>query len=347
MSKIVPIILCGGGGTRLWPRSRPTKPKPFLHLLGKHTPFEESLLRVADSELFASPIIVVGMGHLESAVQQAAKIAHAARFVVEPVSRNTAPAVALAAHRLKPDDIMLVCPSDHHIEDVAAFHEAISRAARLAQSGQLVAFGIEAKYPETGYGYLCRGPAYSSGHKINAFVEKPNKERASEFLARGNYAWNGGIFAFQAGVFLAELKRYRPKIARGIVAAMASGIEENAKFVPDPLGFAAIEGDSIDYAVMEQTDLAAMVDVDMGWSDIGNWDALKRLRRSEADINGNVRKGNGEFFDSSNSMIDTDGPTVAVLGLDNVIVAVEGSEILVTHRDSAHKVGALAKKFGS
>ena len=263
MNKIVPVVLCGGSGTRLWPRSRKAKPKPFLPLIGEQTMFEATLGRCRDSRQFAPPVIVTGTAHLAH-VEQQARVAPGATVIVEPEARNTAAAIALAAGRLAPSAVMLVCPSDHHIADEAAFGAAAAAAARLAADDWLVAFGITATAPETGYGYIKRGEPLEGGFQVAQFVEKPNLERAKQFLAEGCYSWNGGIFAFRAGFFLAELARHRPALAEAADKAVARGRQDGNRFHPDARAFVAIEPESVDYAGMEETGRAAMVPASIG-----------------------------------------------------------------------------------
>lgn len=342
MPSIVPVVLCGGSGTRLWPRSRGDRAKPFIPLLGDRTLFQQALDRCADRALFEAPVIVVGDRYMPFATEQAAGTAPDARFVVEPVGRNTAPAIALAAHALDPDAIMLVCPSDHYIENTDAFVAAAQAAAQLAARDWMVSFGIEATAPETGYGYIRRGEALGAGYAVHSFVEKPDLERAQAFLDDGGYAWNGGIFAFRAGKFLEELSQHRPALAEGVTHAFRQARIEDANIYPDATTFEGIKGDSVDYAVMENTRRAAMVDASMGWSDIGNWDAL--ADRREADASGNVIVGDGEVIAATGTMIDTDGPHVSVVGLDNVVVVVDGNSILVTARSEVQRVGDIGKR---
>lgn len=341
---ITPIILCGGSGTRLWPRSRVVKPKPFLPLVGDQTLFEATLARCADRHVFAAPVVVTGRGHLDHVAAQSSGIA-GLQIIVEPAAKNTAPAIALAAARLPADAIMLVCPSDHHISDEAAFTRAAQAAAKLASEDWMVAFGIEAKRPETGFGYILRGEEITDvdagGHRIERFVEKPDRARAEQFLADGGYSWNGGIFAFRAGAFLDELARHRPEMARAVQLAIAEGTADGAQFHPDAAAFGAIKPDSVDYAIMENTQHAAVVAADMGWSDIGNWDALRDARTGKADADGNIVEGPGELIDCSNVMVDSDGPRVSVIGLDNVVVVVDGNEVLVVSSAGAQQVGKL------
>lgn len=339
MTLIVPVILCGGSGTRLWPRSRANRPKPFLPLVGKETLFEQAVRRCPPGEGFAAPLVVTGSAHAALVEEQLGGVSGAA-IIVEPAARNTAAAIALAALRVPEDAILLVCPSDHHIGDVAAFSAAAKAAARLAADGWLVSFGIEARSPETGYGYLKRGePVGEGGFRVERFVEKPDLDRAKTFLADGGYAWNGGIFAFRASTFMAELARHRPEIAASVVDSVRRGHENGTCFHPDAAAFAAIAGESVDYAVMENTDRAAMVPADMDWSDIGNWQALHAAR--DQDEHGNTVRGRAELVDCRNVLVESNGPRVSVIGLENVIVVVDGDEVLVTSADGAQQVGKL------
>ena len=356
-SAIHPVILCGGSGTRLWPVSRKSCPKPFLPLIGDTTLFEQAIERVAGDDQFAAPMIVAGAAHLPLITAQMHGAEH--RIVVEPMARNTAPAIALAAALLPPDAIMLVCPSDHYIADCAAFRRAAIAAAQLAAQDYLVAFGIAADRPETGYGYLRRGATISGGFEIAQFVEKPDLERARGYLASGEYSWNGGIFAFRAGALLDELAAHCPQMAKAVLDAVARGREAGAHFHPDADSFAAIAGESIDYAVMENTQRAAMVSADMGWSDIGNWAALqdalsqdqeapdqREADRGGADQGeqngpGNCARGPADLIDCNNVMAFSDGPRISAVGLENVCIVVSDGEILVPTRGAAQKVGKL------
>jgi len=340
---IVPVILCGGSGTRLWPRSRASKPKPFLPLVGETTLFVATAQRCPASGGFAPPVVVTGHRHLEHVEEQLGGI-EGAQVIVEPAAKNTAAAIALAANRLPEDAVMLVCPSDHHIGNAAAFAQAACTAAALAEDGWLVSLGIEANAPETGFGYLKRGEPVAAGDakgfRTEKFIEKPDLERAKTFLEEGGYAWNGGIFAFRVGDFLRELEAHRPQIASVVADAVASGREDGARFHPDAEIFATVESDSVDYAVMENTRMAAMVPADMDWSDIGNWHALHEALEADADGN-TVRGGAADLVDCRNVLVDSDGPRVSVIGLQDVIVVVDGNDILVTTRNGVQKVGKL------
>jgi mannose-1-phosphate guanylyltransferase/mannose-1-phosphate guanylyltransferase/mannose-6-phosphate isomerase len=340
---IHPIILCGGSGTRLWPVSRTACPKPFLPLIGATTLFEQAIARVAGDAGFAAPIVVAGAQHVDLIEAQWCG-AQGARLVIEPCARNTAPAIALAAALIDPADIMLVCPSDHHIADPAAFRAAAAAAADLARGEWLVSFGIAATHPETGYGYLHRGEPLPGGYRIERFVEKPDLERARAYLASGEYSWNGGIFAFRAGALLAELAAHRPQMAALVAQAVAEGQTEGARFHPAAQPFAAIAGESIDYAVMESTARAAMVPADMGWSDIGNWAALHDALGADgdgADPHGNVARGAADMVGCRNVLAFSDGPRVSVIGLTDVCIVVNDGEVLVTTREGAQAVGKL------
>ena len=334
---IHPVILCGGSGTRLWPRSRKAKPKPFLPLVGDRTLFEATLDRWLDEDHFAEPVIVAGAAHIEHIAEQAGP---EATVIVEPAAKNTAPAIGLAAALLPADSIMLVCPSDHHIADSASFTAAARAAAKLAAEDWMVAFGIAPDRPETGYGYIRTGEQIEGGNRVDRFVEKPDRATAERFLAEGGHAWNGGIFAFRAGAFMDELEQHRPAMAEAVRKAVAGGRYDGQEFHPAAEPFADISGESVDYAVMENTQRAAVVPADMGWSDIGNWEALRDAR--PGDEAGNRTSGEVELVECRNVLVETDGPRVSVIGLDDVIVVVDGDEVLVTSAAGAQLVGKLS-----
>lgn len=348
--QIHPVILCGGSGTRLWPLSRKALPKPFLPLVSEETLFEQAVRRVAGDPRFAAPMVVAGAAHADVIAEQLGDTP-GARLVIEPAARNTAPAIALAAALLPEDAVMLVCPSDHHIADSAAFRAAALAAADLAARDYLVSFGIAAERPETGYGYLEHGEPLPGGHAIRRFVEKPDLARAREYCASGRFSWNGGIFAFRAGRLLEELAAHRPEMARLVRQAVAEGCEEGARFHPAAGPFAAIEGDSIDYAVMENTRAAAMVPASMGWSDIGNWAALADALEDTADADGNVVRSHGgagavDLDQCRGVFALTDGPRISAVGLEDLCIVVSGGEVLVTTREGAQRVGKLPGASG-
>lgn len=338
---IHPVILCGGGGTRLWPLSRKVLPKPFLSLVNDETLFEQAVQRVAGDDRFAPPLVVAGPAHRTLIETQIGKTP-IDRLVIEPAARNTAPAIALAAALLAEDAVMLVCPSDHHIANPEAFRAAALAAAELAREDYLVSFGIAPDRPETGYGYLEHGEPLPGGYAIARFVEKPDLARAQEYLESGKFSWNGGIFAFRAGQLLAELETHRPQMARWVRRAVEKGIADGSCFHPDAQSFSEIEGDSIDYAVMENTTKAAMVPVDMGWSDIGNWAALAEALSHKADDDDNIaRSGTADFDGCTGVLTFSDGPRISAVGLEDICIVVSGDEVLVTTREGAQRVGKL------
>nr|WP_282098670.1 sugar phosphate nucleotidyltransferase [Qipengyuania xiamenensis] len=327
--------MCGGSGTRLWPLSRADRPKPFLPLLDERTLFQQTLDRLNEGGLFAEPLIVAGEKHVPLVEQQAGDYS----LIVEPAARNTAPAIALAAARVEPDTILLVCPSDHHIADRQAFLEAVAKAQGLARDGKLVCFGIEPDRPETGYGYIEKGESLGEGHKVARFVEKPDEATAQAYLESGRFAWNSGMFVFRAGTFMDELARHRPEMAKAARQAVENGSEDGAQFHPESSAFTRINGESVDYALMENTAHAAIVSADIGWSDIGDWNSLM-----------NAREAAGlDLLADGTRTIDADGVMtvgmdrrISVVGLDNVIVVVDGEDVLVLSRDAAQAVKNLA-----
>jgi len=340
-SRVIPVILCGGSGTRLWPRSRVRKPKPFLPLIGTQTLFEQTLVRCDDRRYFEPPIIVTGAGYLEHArCDLAAR--QAASIIVEPQSKNTAAAVALAAFRAPEDAVLLVCPSDHHIADIPTFVETARKAAEVARQGWLVCFGITARVPETRFGYLRRGAPLGPGaYQVSQFVEKPDLSRAAAYVDSGEFAWNGGIFAVRAGDYISELQKYRPDLAAAVETAVQNGTENEEVFHPELEAFSAVAPESIDYAVMENTDRAAMVDAPIEWSDVGNWFGLHGARTQ--DEFGNSVQGPVEVVDCRNVMVDSDGPRVSVIGVEDIIVVVDGDDIMIMSADSADRVPQLLR----
>ena len=336
-----PVILCGGSGTRLWPLSRPDRPKPFLKLLGERTLFQQTFDRMADRSRFAEPIVVAGRAHAKFVAEQGG----ACSVILEPDARNTAPAIALAAARLPPECVMLVCPSDHHIADEAAFLQGVTNAAALAQDGWVVCIGVKPERPETGYGYIELGNELSGGNCVRRFVEKPNEDEARSYISQVGFAWNAGIFVMRAGDYLAELERQRPDIARLVRRSVENGEEVERGFIPQADEFLAIDGESIDYAVMEGTERAAVVSIDMGWSDVGNWDALASARG--VDGTNNVRPtANADLVDCNGVLVETDGPRVSAVGLRDVTIVVDGDEVLVVARGSAADVAKLGRMKG-
>jgi len=286
---LTPVILSGGSGTRLWPLSRELYPKQLLRLTGPHTMLQDTARRL-DGLGAGAPIVVCNEAHRFLVAEQLRQLSAPARAILlEPVGRNTAPAIALAALQASPDDLLLVLPADHVIRDVAAFREAVKRALPAAVAGRLVTFGIVPNAPETGYGYIRRGAAEGDAFRIAQFVEKPDVARAAQFLTSGEYYWNSGMFLFRVDRYLEELERFAPDIASATRAAFA-GAKPDLDFVRvDKAAFEACRGDSIDYAVMEKTEGAVVVPLDAGWSDVGSWSALHEA--IPGDEHGNVLIG--------------------------------------------------------
>ena len=337
MHVLRPVILSGGAGTRLWPLSVPGKPKQLQALTDERTMLQMTALRVTDPGSFLPPILVASARHADEIDAQLAEIGVAAQaMILEPVGRNTAPAVGLAA-LAAPHDLLLVVPSDHVIADVQAFHDAVARAAALAADGWLITFGIRAERPETGYGYIQRGEALGGGAFVAArFVEKPDRATAEAYVADGGYDWNGGIFLFRADRLIAELETHAPDMMQGLRAARATAQERDGRLYPDAEAFAAIRAESIDYAVMEKSDRVAVVPVAMGWSDIGSWDALHdRAGKDEANT---ATHGDVIAIDSANCLVRSDGPMVVTVGVSDLIVIATGDAVLVMPRGESQRV---------
>lgn len=341
MRMIWPVILSGGSGTRLWPLSRLETPKQLLPLVGDLTMIQATAARTADATRFHAPIIVANETHREViGAQMAAEGIAAGELLLEPAGRNTAPAIAMAAHRVVAQDpagLMLIMPSDHVITDGAAFLAAVERLVPFVSEGWLATFGIRATGPETGYGYIRLGNRLGAGvHAVRSFVEKPDRETAEAYLASGDYAWNGGIFLMRADRYLASLATNAPAIATAIDTAMAGARVDGHVVRPDAAAFAACPSDSIDYAVMERDDRVAVAPVDMGWSDIGSWDALWEI--ADRDGDGNAVRGDVILVDTVNSLIRSDGPLVSVIGLDGVSVVASRDSVMIAARGRGQDV---------
>lgn len=336
--KITPVILSGGSGTRLWPLSRAARPKQLLSLTHDETMLQLTARRTCDRARFTAPVVVAGAAHSTMIeVQLAAVDASPSTLILEPAARNTAPAVALAALSVPPDALLLVMPSDHVISDTAAFCAAIDAALPLVEQGWLATFGITPGAPETGYGYVRAGDELAVGvHQVDTFVEKPDAATAERYLAEGGYLWNGGIFLFRADAFLAALGAHAPRIAAAARASITAARREGIRLHPDATAFAASPSVSIDYAVMEKADRVAVAPVDMGWSDVGSWDALHELAaKDDAD---NVHHGEVLSIDSSGCLIRSDGPLVAAIGVKDLIVVATGDTVLILPRGSSQNV---------
>ncbi|MRW93045.1 mannose-1-phosphate guanylyltransferase/mannose-6-phosphate isomerase [Duganella sp. FT80W] len=339
--KIYPVILSGGAGTRLWPLSRAALPKQLLPLVTENTMLQETLLRLQGCAGLMAPLIVCGNEHrflVAEQLREARITPHS--ILLEPVGRNTAPAVAVAAHVLQaldPDAVMLVLPADHVIEKVEAFHQAIAQAAALAADGALATFGIVPDAPETGYGYIRSGqPVGAAGLRVERFVEKPDRATAEGFVAAGDYFWNSGMFMFRADSYLRELAQWQPAIAQASEAAVRLAYRDLDFCRLDEAAFTSSPSDSIDYAVMEHTSQAVVVPADIGWSDVGSWSALWETQAAHGEAN--VVRGDVYLDDVSGSLVRAESRIVAAVGLRDIVIVETADAVLVAHKDQVQRV---------
>jgi len=348
--KLVPVILSGGAGTRLWPLSRELLPKQLLALTGERTMIQDTAARLAGFPDATHPIVVCNEAHRFLVAEQLREMGMPpAGILLEPVGRNTAPAIALAAHaarQLAGDDaLMLVLPADHVLRDLAAFQASIRLALPAAAAGKLVAFGIVARTPETGYGYLRTAGGHARGDvaPIAQFVEKPDLARAREFIASGDYFWNSGMFLFGARRFLDELAAHAPDIAEVCARASATAVREKDFTRVDEAVFAACRSDSVDYAVMEKTRDAVMVPLDAGWNDVGSWAALHEVL--PADERGNVIRGDVLLEDADGCYVHADSRLVAALGLHDMVIVETADAVLVAPKSKVQDVKKLVARI--
>ena len=346
--EVIPIILCGGSGTRLWPMSRKLLPKQFLPLITDRSMLQETALRAATLPGSGRPYIVCSEEHRFLAAEQMREAGIAPiQILLEPVARNTAPALAAAAMAIADTDptaVMLVLPADHLIADTGKFGEAVTQSAAIAASGALVAFGIVPQGPETGYGYIERGEALgSAGYRVARFVEKPDAARAASFVASGRYYWNSGMFVMRAGRYLEELEKFRPDILAAVKAAWSGRTLDKDFCRLEAAAFGACPADSIDYAVMERTGDAAVVPADMGWSDVGSWAML--WETAGKDGQGNVIRGDVDLHDTRNSYVRAESRLVSVSGVDDVVVVETSDAVMITHRDKAQAVKDVVSRL--
>jgi mannose-1-phosphate guanylyltransferase/mannose-6-phosphate isomerase len=348
MTSLVPVILSGGSGTRLWPASREAHPKQFLPLAGTHSLLQSTWLRLAGVPDAAPPLVVGNEEHRFLIAEQLRAVGAApGSILLEPVGRNTAPAIAAAALVAGADGgdpLLLVLPSDHRIGDEAAFRAAIARARPAAEAGALVTFGIVPDAPETGFGYIRAGAGTGDGvHAVERFVEKPDAATARAYVDSGQYYWNSGMFLFRASRVLEELAATRPEMLAHVRAAVA-GARSDADFLRlDREAFAAAPSESIDYAVMEHTARAAVVPLAAGWSDVGSWSALWQL--SERDADGNVFKGDVLALGTRNTLAHSPRRLVALLGVEDLVVVDTEDALLVAHRDSVQQVKDIVARL--
>lgn len=336
-SPIVPVLLCGGAGVRLWPLSRMDHPKQLLPLVASETMLQSTAKRLPVGKRFSAPVVITAERYAAEVDRQLAEAGVNARLIVEPCARNTAPAIALAALDCSADSLLVVMPCDHVIADGAAFRNAVDAAATLARNGFLVTFGIRPDRAETGYGYIKRGGELAPGlFEVERFVEKPDLATAEGFLRDGSYDWNAGIFLFSAGTYLAELQRFAPEILSAARAAIEAGRSAGDNLLPDAAAFSRSPSISVDHAVMEKADRIAVAPVEMGWSDIGSWEALYDVLPKDGD--GNVCSSDAMAIDSRNCLLRTSGPDVVVIGADDLVVVATGDTVLVVPRKQSQRV---------
>jgi len=348
MSKIFPVILSGGSGSRLWPLSRESFPKQLLPLTGPRTLLQETALRVADAAQFHPVMVVANAEHRFVVAEQLREIGQGSpTIVLEPMARNTAPAVAAAAiiaAESDPDALILVMPADHAVPDKTGFLSAVAAGASAAREGELVLFGVQPDSPATGYGYIRAGEALQGEvRRVDAFVEKPDLATAEAYLADGRYVWNSGIFLLPVRGLLAELEAHAPKVLAAARGAHAAAKRDMDFLRLDAEAFGQSPSISIDYAVMERTERAAVVPATFAWSDVGAWGALWELAEQDAD--GNVEIGDTLAEDTRGSYLRSEGPLIATVGVDDLIVVATPDAVLVARRDRDQGVKNVVERL--
>ncbi len=348
MSTLVPVLLSGGSGTRLWPLSREAYPKQFIPLIGEHSLLQQTALRLRGLPGAETPLVVANEEHRFVVAEQLRQVGAApSALLLEPMGRNTAPAIAVAALQAMAagdDPVLLVLPSDHVIRDEAGFRAAVLAALPAAEQGALVTFGIVPTAPETGYGYIKAAASAEGGARaVERFVEKPDLATAESYLASGEYFWNSGMFAFRASRYLEELGKTQPAMIERARDALARGKRDSDFLRLDRESFAACPSDSIDYAVMERTQAARVLPIDVGWNDVGSWSALWEV--AEQDGDGNAHRGDVLAQDCRNTLALGDKRLVALLGLEDVVVVDTDDAVLVAHKDRVQQVKDIVTRL--
>ncbi|WP_298942667.1 mannose-1-phosphate guanylyltransferase/mannose-6-phosphate isomerase [uncultured Psychromonas sp.] len=345
---MLPVIMSGGNGSRLWPLSRKQHPKQFLSLVGESTMLQETILRLKGLKTLA-PSIICNKGHRFIVAEQLNEIdALGGDILLEPQGRNTAPAVALAAIKAiekGSDPLLLVLAADHVISDVPAFHAAIAQAQKCAEEGRLVTFGIVPDKPETGYGYI-RSSKKIKGCDclvVDEFVEKPNLKTATSYVASGEYFWNSGMFLFKASTYIQELEKHQPEILTACKAAIDNAVTDSEFIRVDAESFLTCPDDSIDYAIMEQTEHAAMVPLNAGWSDVGSWSSIWEVK--EKDEHQNVYRGDVKSIDTKGCLIDARDKLVATVGVSNLVIVETSDAVLIADQSRVQDVKKIVEEL--
>jgi mannose-1-phosphate guanylyltransferase/mannose-6-phosphate isomerase len=349
---IVPVIMSGGAGTRLWPLSTRSKPKQLHALAGKLTLLQQTVLRCPQTRGFAAPMLVCAKQHAEEVLAQCEAVnTSPSQIITEPCPRNTAPCAVTAALAVREkygeNAQVLLLAADHFMADNEAFEQAVKAGAKTVAVGHILTFGAQPNFPATGYGYIRRGAALEgSAFAVAAFIEKPDAERAQTYLQSGDYVWNAGIFLFRARVMLEEMQRHRPDILNAALQAWEAATSAGAFRHLDEAAFAQCPAESVDYAVMEKTGQAAVVPLDAGWSDVGAWPAIHDMAKK--DDNENAVHGLAVTHNTRNCLLyaEENGPMIATLGVENLVVVSTAKAVLVVPMDQTDNIKALIEKLG-
>jgi mannose-1-phosphate guanylyltransferase/mannose-6-phosphate isomerase len=345
-SPIVPLIMCGGAGTRLWPASREGRPKQFLRLFGQYSTFQETVRRVRDPSLFGAPIVITNGQYRFLVAEQLAEIDVAADILLEPIRRDSAPAIAAGAAYAKRrggNPVVFALAADHIVADTALFLSSCRSARDAAERGYIVTFGVKPDRAAIEYGYICPGPALGEGaYAVKNFFEKPDVQTASRYIKEG-FFWNSGNFMFRADTILDDYRAFEPESADAVAAAVANAGADLGFVTLAPEPFARARAISIDFAIMENTKRAAVVPASFGWSDVGSWQAVWEI--AQRDSSGNAVKGKALFLETSNAYVASDKALVALLGVENLVVIATEDAILVARRDNLAEMKQLVEKI--